>query len=70
MVCKCQSKNIPISGPNTQTKARQIAEQMPITEFKALNGWLESLKIDIKLFGIKFEVSQTVSMLKMLMNGR
>ncbi|XP_060878619.1 tigger transposable element-derived protein 4-like [Metopolophium dirhodum] len=38
------AKNIPIFGPIIQTKARQIAEQMSITEFKASNTWLESFK--------------------------
>ncbi|XP_025420186.1 tigger transposable element-derived protein 4-like isoform X2 [Sipha flava] len=39
-----RAKNIPISGPIIQTKARQIAEQMSVTEFKASNSWSESFK--------------------------
>eukprot|EP00102_Acyrthosiphon_pisum_P024766 XP_016661976.1 PREDICTED: tigger transposable element-derived protein 3-like [Acyrthosiphon pisum] len=31
-----RTKNISISGPIIQTKARQIAEQMSVTEFKAI----------------------------------
>jgi len=39
-----RSKNIPISGPIIQSKARRIAEEMLNTEFKESNGWLESFK--------------------------
>lgn len=39
-----RAKNVPISGPIVQCKAREIAEQMSNTAFKASNGWLESFK--------------------------
>ena len=33
-----------LSGPILKAKAKQIASQMALTEFKASNGWLESFK--------------------------
>lgn len=39
-----RENNEPVSGSMIQAKARQIAEQLSNTKFKASNGWLESFK--------------------------
>ena len=39
---KCSDKNIPISGPLLQAKAKLVAERLGFSEFQASNGWLES----------------------------
>lgn len=37
----CRSKNIPITGPMIQTKAKTIADALGFSEFVASNGWLQ-----------------------------
>jgi hypothetical protein len=48
-----RSKNMPITGPLLQEKARIFAERLDSETFKASNGWLESFR---KRHGIKFSV--------------
>ena len=40
----CRSKNIPVSGPMLQAKAKDITNELGISEFNASNGWLESFR--------------------------
>jgi len=53
-----RAKNIPISGPIIQEKAREIAVRHGNHSFKASNGWLSSFKNRHKSRGIQFVVSQ------------
>lgn len=39
---RCRSKNITISGPMLQAKARDLATSMNVVNFTASNGWLEA----------------------------
>ena len=48
-----RSKNVPVSGPLIQEKAKLFAEELGIETFKASNGWLESFR---KCHGIKFSI--------------
>jgi hypothetical protein len=41
---RARSINAPLSGPMIQEQARQYAQQLQKTEFKASNGWLNRFK--------------------------
>lgn len=45
--CSQRSKNIPLSGPLIQGRAREIAEQLGVSndQFKGSNGWLSRFQI-------------------------
>lgn len=51
-----RSKNLQVTGPNLQAKAREFAEEFDAKDFRASNGWLESFK---KRYGIHFGVQET-----------
>ena len=42
---KARNKNIPLSGPLVKSKAKEIAESLGITSFKASEGWLHKFRI-------------------------
>ena len=43
---KVRSRNIPVTGPMLQEKARQVADALSLSQedFKATNGWLDRFK--------------------------
>jgi len=41
---KTREKNLPVSGPTLQEKAKQLAEVHGLNDFKASNGWLEKFR--------------------------
>ncbi|XP_015371881.1 PREDICTED: major centromere autoantigen B-like [Diuraphis noxia] len=43
-ISKTREKNLPISGPTIQEKAKQLAEVHGLNDFKASNGWLEKCR--------------------------
>lgn len=40
----CTARMLPVSGPLLQEKARQIARELQVPDFKASNGWLEAFR--------------------------
>ena len=50
---KARLKNIPVTGPMLQEKAKQASEELGDSEFTASNGWLDRFK---KRFNIKSKV--------------
>ena len=41
---KARSKNIPVTGPMLQEKAKRVNEELGDATFKASNGWLDRFK--------------------------
>lgn len=41
-VVTCRAANIKVQGPMIQAKAKEVAQNYNITDFKASNGWLQS----------------------------
>jgi len=41
---KARSKNIPVTGPMLQEKAKRATEELGDAAFKASNGWLDRFK--------------------------
>lgn len=38
---KCLAANIPVTVPMLQAKAKQVAKELGVSNFKASNGWLQ-----------------------------
>ncbi|GBN07022.1 hypothetical protein AVEN_253769-1 [Araneus ventricosus] len=49
---EAKSRNMPISGPILQDQAKDIAEKLGKTDFRASNGWLKSFR---KRHGVSFK---------------
>ena len=45
LFCSVRAKNLPVSGPLLQAKAREVSQSLKITHFKASNGWLEKFRL-------------------------
>lgn len=50
---RARIKNIPVTGPMLQEKAKRASEELGDSEFRASNGWLDRFK---KTFNIKSNV--------------
>ncbi|XP_060844196.1 tigger transposable element-derived protein 6-like [Rhopalosiphum padi] len=42
--CRARSYNLPVSGPLLQEKAREVANEVGLENFKASNGWLQKFR--------------------------